>query len=244
MCNWVTHTLGGGVLWVGGTWAASAVFHVDVTPAAVLVGTGVAFGAAQLPDTDHPNSGIAHAVGPVSEAICQQISERFPHRHGTHYLVAVPVWAFIATLIARVRLDVLELPARLLAARWPDNDPITATHTMIARAGEWQLGLFAVVALLSAWGLRALSPDLDHSYGGTGEVVLGVAIAAAAFAWVPLGGWVPAAVAVGVLSHDLEDLLTKGPFSTSACRTDARGTHRPHSLGRPSFRACSNRTMS
>lgn len=211
MCEGLTHTLGGGFLWLAGTWTAAR-FGVELDPAAVGVGAFVAMGAAQLPDTDHPDSAIAHALGPVSQFICRRVSKRFHHRHETHYLVTVPVWAGLAAVAARVRLDVLELPARGVAAVWPANQAVAAVHDGIVRSGGWQLGLFAVVALLAAWGLRLLDPDLDHAVHGTGEIIVGVAIAAAAFLWVPLGGWVPAAVAVGVVSHDLTDVLTKGPF--------------------------------
>jgi membrane-bound metal-dependent hydrolase YbcI (DUF457 family) len=211
VCEGLTHTLGGGFLWLGGTWVASR-FGADLSPAAVGVGTLVAMGAAQLPDTDHPDSAIAHALGPVSQSICRVVSAQFHHRAETHYLVSVPVWALLAAAAARVRLDVLGPPARLLAGWWPDNTALAGFHRFVEVAGGWQLGLFAVVALLAAWALRLLNSDLDHACGGAGEIVAGAVVAGAAFAWVPLGGWVPAAVAVGVLSHDLADLLTKGPY--------------------------------
>jgi membrane-bound metal-dependent hydrolase YbcI (DUF457 family) len=228
MCEWTTHAVGGGLLWLSGTAVAAHWFGVDVGAAAVLVGTPIAMGAGQLPDTDHPNSGIAHALGPVSQVICRGVSKVFKHRKETHYAVAVPVWAGLAAALARVRLDLLEAPARWvgsglagLAGRpdTPDAGGQSLTdlqglvswgHGFVVDHADWQLGLFAVVALLAAWGLRALSSDLDRSLDGAGEVAVGIGIAAAAFVWVPLGWWVPAAVGVGVLSHDLTDLLTKG----------------------------------
>lgn len=230
MCEWTTHTVGGGLLWLSGTAVAAHWFGVDLPPAAVLVGTTIAMGAAQLPDTDHPNSGIAHALGPVTGVICRGVSKVFNHREETHYAVAVPVWAGLAAVVARARLDLLEAPARWVAGGLGSiaGHPDTADgarrslvdlqalaelgHGFVVDHGNWQLGLFAVVALLAAWGLRALSSNLDKSLEGAGEIAVGIAIAAAAFAWVPLGWWVPAAVALGVLSHDLTDLLTKGPF--------------------------------
>lgn len=230
MCEWTTHAVGGGLLWLTGTAVASLWFGVDIGPAAVLVGTPIAMGAGQLPDTDHPNSGIAHALGPVTQVICRAVSKVFHHREETHYAVAVPVWAGLAAALARVRLDLLEAPARwatdLAAAGVTRPDLPAGTHAdlvdlaqLAARFhqvtvdhADWQLGLFAVVALLAAWGLRALSSNLDRALEGAGEIAVGVGVAAAAFVWVPLGWWVPAAVAAGVLSHDLEDLLTKGPI--------------------------------
>lgn len=224
MCEWTTHAVGGAFLWLSGT-AVACRFGVDIGPAAVLVGTPIAMGAGQLPDTDHPNSGIAHALGPVSQVICRGVSKVFHHREETHWAVAVPVWAGLAAGLARVRLDLLEAPARWMVstlaslAGRPDvpNGSLTDLqslaawgHGFVVDHADWQLGLFAVVALLAAWGLRALSSDLDKSLEGAGEIAVGIGIAAAAFVWVPLGWWVPAAVGLGVLSHDLTDLLTKG----------------------------------
>jgi hypothetical protein len=230
MCEWTTHTVAGGLLWVGGTTVASWLFGIDVAPAAVLVGTVVAMGASHLPDSDHRNAAIAHALGPVTAVPVRVVSGIFPHRGPTHYAIAVPVWAGLAAAVARIRLD---LPAPIVGwisdqfartAAAPDTaDAARASlldlaqltaggHRYMVEHGDWQLGLFTVVAFLCAWGLRALSTDLDRALEGAGEIAAGVAIAAAAFAWVPLGWWVPAAVAIGVLSHDLTDLLTKGPI--------------------------------
>lgn len=221
MCLGKTHTLSGALAWTACAGAAASLLgfeipatvvnagpvHLDLGPVGVIViGAGIASGAAQLPDTDHPNSAIAHALGPVSQSICRVVSRFFDHRHETHYLISVPFWGLLAAVIARVRLDLLQGPAGWLAGQWPALTPL---HEMTVRFGGWQLGLFLVVALLTSWGLRLLSHDLDRALEGAGEVAAGFVAATAAFLWVPLGTWVFAAVVVGVLAHDLGDCTTR-----------------------------------
>lgn len=224
MCLGRTHTLSGAAAWLLGAPVASAVFgfelpvtvidtagwHLNLGVAPVMaVGAAMAGGAAQLPDTDHPCSSIAHALGPVTRVICRAVSRVFDHRGPTHYLVAVPVWALLAVLFCRARLDLLEIPARLAASWWPDTAAV-AVHRFVVDWGDWQLGLFLTVGLLSAWGLRLLFRDLDRSFAGSGELIAGAVIAAAAMWWIPTGGWVFVAVAIGVLAHALGDCTTEG----------------------------------
>lgn len=178
MCQGRTHVLSGMATWLAATGTAAAL-GVPVDAGTIAVGAGVAGGAALLPDSDHPNAAIAHALGPVSRFICRRVAKLVGgHRKATHYAAAVPVFAGIAWLASEL-------------ASW---------------------GLFAVVALLTAWGLRLLSEELDNALLGAGEIAAGCAVAWWATAYVDMGWWVFAAVAVGCLAHDLGDLTTKGPI--------------------------------
>lgn len=164
--------------WLAATGTAAAL-GAPVNVGVIAVGAGIAGGAALLPDCDHPNAAIAHALGPVSRFICRRVAHLVGgHRRATHFAVAVPVFAGIAWLISEL-------------AAW---------------------GLFAVVALLTAWGLRLMSEELDHALLGAGEIAAGCGVAWWATTHLDMGPWVFAAVAVGVLAHDLGDLTTKGPI--------------------------------
>ena len=89
-----SHATSGGLAWAA---AASALpmsvlaypaMHgstAHIQPRDLIFGTFITAGAALLPDIDHPNGTIAHAIGPVTHNLCKIIEKiSGGHRHATH----------------------------------------------------------------------------------------------------------------------------------------------------------------
>lgn len=75
---------------------------VDVTAAEAVMFTGIAAGAALLPDLDHPSATIAKSFGPLSRGLAKLTATLSGgHRKGTHTLLGVAVMAaLVAALVA------------------------------------------------------------------------------------------------------------------------------------------------
>lgn len=184
----VSHAVTGAAAWL--LVAGSVPTTLGVIPAvdgpALAVGMVVTAGAALLPDIDHRNGSMAHALPPVSTMMART-TERVAggHRKGTHSLLGLVVavaWSAVAGLIT---VDAADGSSLSLGA-----------------------GLCAV--LLAACALQAL--DLTKSKLFSWLWALAMAALVAVFGadnWV----WLPAAVGVGYAVHLLGDLVTTGGIS-------------------------------
>jgi membrane-bound metal-dependent hydrolase YbcI (DUF457 family) len=117
------HFLSGGV-----TGAAAGEFALRLPPAGTVVLAGLAAAFAVLPDLDVRGSCAARSLGPLSEGFAWVTGKvSGGHRHGTHSVLGVAMFTFLAW-----------------AASWFIRDP----------GGKAALGLFLLLAL--AAGLRAI----------------------------------------------------------------------------------------
>jgi membrane-bound metal-dependent hydrolase YbcI (DUF457 family) len=96
-----THALSGAVTFVAVAAPLSHYVH-HLTPATAAVGAVVAAGAGLLPDLDHHSGTISGSFGPLSKALCRFVAAvSGGHRHATHSLVGVGVFAGLAVAAAR-----------------------------------------------------------------------------------------------------------------------------------------------
>ncbi len=201
-----SHALTGAAGWLAvttGSVAALGIIHVP--PATIIELTVVSAGAALLPDLDHPNGAIAHALpaltlGPVTvlpsptKGLCELIGRiSGGHRHATHSILGVALFAGAAYAASLFHLRI-------------------HGHTLAFGAG-----LFAL--LMTAFAIKALHLFKGLGLGGASGVLarswLGPWVASLAFAgwitWRGLGAawlWLPFAVTLGALIHNLGDSLT------------------------------------
>jgi len=168
---------------------------IDASPVAVVMGALVCAGAALLPDADHHNATIAHALPPFSTWLARGIGRLSGgHRHGTHSLLGILVFTLLSA-VPQVFLWVLDA-GRLAAPSW----------LAFAVAHLWPALCSVVLVAFAAKVLRFL-PDGARKFpwvlGGAAGVL--VAASSPADTW-----WFPLAVGVGVVVHLVGDLLTVG----------------------------------
>ncbi|WP_157975699.1 metal-dependent hydrolase [Brachybacterium sp. YJGR34] len=190
------HAISGTAAWMALAGSASVMGHVtgadllDLEPAQVLAGAVVATGAALLPDIDHPSATISRSGGGITKALTRAVSSVAGHRGATHTLLAAVAFTALAVLASRL--------------------PMTVAVPLL---GEVLVAPVLLVTVLCALGTRALKmvegAVLPWAVGlGAGLLVALLAPEAAR--------WLPAAVAIGVLTHLIGDLLTTDgiPFPT------------------------------
>lgn len=157
----------------------------DVSPAGIAAGALVCAGAALVPDADHRHATIAHSLPPVSNAVCAGIGEvSGGHRNGTHSLLGIGVFTFIAWL----------------AGMWTIDSE---------RFGVIFPGAGILAVLLVAFALKALKfvPDRMRKFPWL------VAVPAGAFVAVFSPDeqyWFVLAMALGTAIHIAGDMLTVG----------------------------------
>lgn len=179
------HALSGAAAYVT---VAPLLLHADGLHLAI--GTAIAAGAGVLPDIDHHDSTISRSFGFLTEAFSWAVGKvSGGHRHGTHSIVGVAVFAAATTC----------------AALWPHP----AMHS-------WRdLPLALLMGLLLAAALRALKAG-GHWADLIGLAAAG---AACWFKLPAVAALLPAAVAIGCIAHIAGDALTHGgcpllwPFS-------------------------------
>ncbi|MEV0296367.1 metal-dependent hydrolase [Nocardia sp. NPDC050710] len=183
-----SHATSGALAWSG---AAAALPITVLTYPAVQAGTGhigtvelllgtfLTAGAALLPDADHPNSSIAHVLGPVSYVLCKFISKvSGGHRAGTHSLAFVAAVAF---------------------GTWAGEHWLGRPFT---------LGLVFFLLALAVRALH-LCPSGDGFRAWGTVIVLAVAGTFAMDHWISdKPAWLPFSVGLGALAHLLGDCLT------------------------------------
>lgn len=158
---------------------------IDATPAGVLTGALVCAGAALLPDADHRNATIAHALPPVSNALCAGLGAAMGgHRKGTHSLFGLVAAVVIAGVLGLVTLET-------------------------ARFGTVYLGAGATTVLLTAFAAKALRfiPDTMRRFPWAAGLAAGALVALFA----PEDPrWFAVAVGLGAAVHVAGDLITTG----------------------------------
>lgn len=158
---------------------------LHVSPVGVVAGALVTAGAALVPDADHHNATIAHSLPPLSNAMCAQVGRLAGgHRHGTHSVLGLAVFVFIAWLAG---LWTIQLP----------------------RFGTIYPGAGLLSVILVAFAAKALKliPDTMRRFPWVAGLVFGAFIM---FFAPQEQGWFPVAVAAGVMVHIAGDMLTTG----------------------------------
>lgn len=190
------HAISGTAAWMALAGSVQVLGHPiglglwDLDSGQVISGAVVATGAALLPDIDHPGATISRSGGGITKAITRTIGSLAGHRGATHTLLAVAVFTGIAMLVNTVD--------------WTLRLPVL---------GEVQTGAALLVGAMCAIGTRALKMVdglvLPWIVGIIAALVIAVIAPDTAF-------WLPAAVAVGCLTHLAGDLLTTDgiPFPT------------------------------
>ncbi|APX34155.1 hypothetical protein BH708_17210 [Brachybacterium sp. P6-10-X1] len=190
------HAISGTAAWMALAGSAPVLGHVtgldlwELAPSQVTTGAVVATGAALLPDIDHPSGTISRSGGGLTKALTRAVSSAAGHRGATHTLLAVAIFTALAVVIHR--LD------------WQVDLPVL---------GEVQAGAALLVAAMCALGTRALKMVegrwLPWAVGLAAGLLVAVIAPDTSF-------WLPAAVAVGALTHLVGDLLTTDgiPFPT------------------------------
>lgn len=180
-----SHAASGAAVWLALTATslpATGIYELDA--GTVLLGVGVAAGAALLPDADHHNATIAHSV-PVAGRIAAGAVGALSggHRKGMHSILAVA-----AVIVGMIYLG------RLI---WqPEGWPMSIHLGAAIAAGACVTFAVKVLKLVRSWpaawvtgavfglGVGLLSPDQT--------------------------AWLPWCIGAGYLTHLLGDMLTSG----------------------------------
>lgn len=162
-----------------------------MTPVQVMASTIFAAGAALLPDIDHHNATIARSLPPITTWTAKAFgSAAGGHRHGTHTLAGVLLFALSSLLMSWWVVDIPALGGSFNIG--------SAIYSMILVA------LFLVTFKVISKSSGKLAPWLAAS-----GISLAIGLAAPD-TWY----WLPMAVTLGSLVHLLGDFLTVGgvPF--------------------------------
>lgn len=214
--------------------AATGVFTLDAP--VYVVGSLVCAGAALLPDIDHPKARISNSFGPLTRGLAHFVETiAGGHRHMTHTL-----WFVILMFFVTAFQNVIFSPLQYVFGWLGGILPAEAGSTLQAisdsfadgRGGAFLIILYMVTMGLLSMNLPIIS-GLTKSRKAGGFAILPPVIGAVAAWWVVsksgselygFGSWLPWAVAVGCLAHDLGDMLTTGrvPFFELPFRGFAR----------------------
>jgi membrane-bound metal-dependent hydrolase YbcI (DUF457 family) len=133
-----THVLSAAVVFL----AAAPLLHT--TPAGTVGGTAVAAAAGLLPDLDHPNSTIAHTLGPITGVLARVVARLSGgHRHGTHSLIGVTAFTLLtAWIVGRWHLPAL-IPVAVAvgAATHVAGDALTPQGVPLLWPLRWRLAV-------------------------------------------------------------------------------------------------------
>lgn len=180
-----SHAASGAAVWLALTATSiPALGAYELAPGTVLLGLGVAAGAALLPDADHHNATIAHSVavaGRIAAGTVGAISGG--HRKGMHSLVAV-----VAVIVGMVYLGQLTCQ--------PHGWETTIHLGAAIAAGACMTFAAKVLKIARSWVLAWVL--------GTGFGLLVGLLSPEQTAWLP---W---AIGAGYLTHILGDMLTSG----------------------------------
>lgn len=204
--------------------SATGAFTVDAP--ILIVGSLVCAGAALLPDIDHPAARLSNSIPPFTKMLAHFVETvAGGHRHMTHTIWFV-VLAFLATAFQNVLFSPLQYVFGWLGSILPAEAGGAMTSLSEAfsdgRGGAFLIILYMVTMGVLCMNLPIIS-GLAKSRKAGGFAVLPPIIGAACAWWVvqqsgaPLYGfdsWLPWAVGLGCLAHDLGDMLTTGkvPF--------------------------------
>lgn len=190
-----THALSGAALWLGGL-AIARSSGVEISTEVALVSTAVCAGSAMLNDIDEPESTIARTFGPVSQLISVGVNKTSA---GIYNLT-----------------------------QGPRDQQVTdghrgITHTVLGALITGSLvsaltGIFGKPAILITFfitfglAIRGLLADTVRQYGWIGITGITIAATAGAYALLPQEAnlwWLGLPVAIGMILHDLGDMITK-----------------------------------
>lgn len=190
-----THALSGAALWLGGI-AIAEQSGLEVSTEAAVISTAICAGSALLPDIDEPQSTIARSFGPVSQLVSYGVNK-------------------LSALLHNATLGTRDRPC--------DDGHRGITHTII---GAILLG--GLVSLLTVWfgkpvvlatffitfglAIRGLIADAAQKYGWIGISAITLAATAGAYVLLPAETspwWIGIPLAVGMVLHDLGDMVTK-----------------------------------
>lgn len=176
-----SHAVSGALVWLASAPLVSHVVGMPLSPGQVAAGTVACAGAALLPDLDHPDSTIAHTLGPITQVLAHGVHLLAGgHRMATHSLLfvvaaGVGTWGLLAVFGSQAAAWVMFALAALA---------IKGLHLSPPRSRGLVVG--GVVVAVEAAGLVYLISRYAS------------------------GGWsfLPVAVAVGALAHLAGDCLT------------------------------------
>ncbi len=183
----VHHAVSGAAAWIAVTSVSHAIPAWGFYPLSggqVALGALICAGAALLPDADHPNATIAHSVPVAGKAVTSLVAATSGgHRHGTHSGLSAVV-AIIACFI------------------FPWFGLVTTTPM-----SPYVIGAGVVAAALLAFAVKVLKIVRSWFVAW----LTGIAISAAITWFMPAQWvWLPAAVAIGWVTHLVGDFLTVG----------------------------------
>lgn len=189
-----THALSGAAAWLALTSSSAVAIGVSEQASPVVLGGAVVCaGAALLPDLDHHNGTIAHSLRPLSKWMTRAVARLSGgHRHGTHSLIGVAVFALIAYLAS---IPTMEIHGKTVAV----GSGIVAA-LCIAFASK-SLGL------TKGLGFRGVAGDIMSSPLGEWIVAFGVA---GVITWLLdyQWTWLGPCIALGAFIHIVGDMLT------------------------------------
>lgn len=180
-----SHAASGAAVWLALTATSiPALGAYELEPATVLLGVGVAAGAALLPDADHHNATIAHSVPIVGRAAAGVVGAvSGGHRKGMHSLLAVAAVIFGMLYLGQLT--------------WQPDGWDTTIHLGAAiAAGACVTFAVKVLKVVRSWPLAWL---VGAGFG----LLVGLLSPEQT-------GWLPWAIGAGYLTHILGDMLTAG----------------------------------
>lgn len=190
-----THAMSGAAAWLAGAAPLAATLGHSMTGSELVVGAGVCAGAALLPDIDMPKSTVARSLGPV-------------------------------TIVLAHLVDALALGFYNLTRNTKDDRRSgghrTLTHTalfaVLAGAGVSALcgwgGFWATIGTLFftlSLAIRGLMADWAKEQGWLVVAAASAAVSYGVASELPHQSywWLGFAVTIGMLLHDLGDMITK-----------------------------------
>lgn len=180
-----SHAASGAAAWLALTATSIPALGVyELSPGTVLLGVGVAAGAALLPDADHHNATIAHSV-PVAGRIAAGAVGALSggHRKGMHSLLAVVLVIFGMLYLGRLSWQ-------------PDGWDVAIALGPGIAAGACVTFASKVLKIVRSWPLAWV-------LGGAFGLLV-------AFLSSEQTSWLPWAIGAGYLTHILGDMLTAG----------------------------------
>lgn len=94
------HVLVGMAGWLVAAPPIAAAFGTPLTAGEIAAGTLLCGGTALLPDIDHPNSTVAHTLGPITQGLCSFVGAiSGGHRQKTHTLVFAALMGVLTYLL-------------------------------------------------------------------------------------------------------------------------------------------------
>jgi membrane-bound metal-dependent hydrolase YbcI (DUF457 family) len=215
-----SHSVSGALLFaVAAPVAASAgLFTLDAPT--YLVGALVCSGAALLPDLDHPKARLSNSFGVFSRTFVHFFSIAMGgHRHVSHTIWFV-ILAFFMTVYQNILFSPLQYVFNFLGGVLP-SEAGALMNSVGESFASGRGGAFLIIAYLVTMGLLCMNLPIISGFAKSRKAggfailppVIGLLLAwwVIAQSGVDLFGYtsfLPWAVAIGCLAHDIGDMLT------------------------------------